>query len=64
MKIGDLVEVSLRDEQYGSYNKHRGVIVETWRNHKRQLQGVDVLLSAGNIKNINPTACKVINENR
>ena len=64
MKVGDLVEVSLRNEQCASYGKHHGVVVNTWKNHKRQLQDVDVLLASGNIKNINAGACKVINESR
>jgi len=57
MKIGDLVKVAIRDG-------HVGVIVNTWRNHLNKLQGVDVLLENGEIKNVGIHACKVLNESR
>ena len=57
MNIGDLVKVETRDG-------HVGVVVNTWRNHKNKLQGVDILLANGEIKNVGTWACKVVNENR
>ena len=57
MKVGDLVEVKIRDI-------HVGMVVNTWKNHKNILQAVDVLLSNGEIKNIGTYACKVINATR
>lgn len=57
MKIGDLVKVSTRDE-------HIGVIVNEWRNHKRRLQSVDILLENGDVKHIGIHAVKAINANR
>jgi hypothetical protein len=57
MKVGDLVKVSTR-------GVHVGVIVNTWRNHKRQLLSVDVLLDNGEINHIGTHAVKVINESR
>ena len=53
--IGNLVKVMFRNPQVG-------VIVNTWRNHKRQLQGVDVLLSNGEIKNVGLRAVRLIDE--
>jgi hypothetical protein len=56
MKIGDMVKVN-------TVTGHIGVILNTWRNHKRQLQGVDVLLENGEIKaHVGTYALKVINE--
>tara|TARA_Y100001970_G_C14251879_1_gene872444 strand:- start:5984 stop:6175 length:192 start_codon:yes stop_codon:yes gene_type:complete len=55
VSIGNLVKVMLRDPQVG-------VIVNTWRNHKRQLQGVDVLLPSGEIKNVGSGAVRLIDE--
>ena len=57
MKVGDLVKVATRDG-------HIGVITNTWRNHKNRLQGVDVLLENGDIKNFHVHACRVLNESR
>jgi hypothetical protein len=59
MKIGDLVEVLVFTRDV-----HTGVIVNTWTNHKNKLQGVDILLSNGEIKNVGTWACKVISESR
>ena len=57
MKVGDLVKVATRDG-------HIGVITNTWRNHLNRLQGVDVLLENGEIKNFHVHACRVLNESR
>lgn len=57
MKIGDLVKVSTRDG-------HVGVIVNEWRNHKRRLQSVDILLENGDVKHVGTHAVKVINASR
>jgi hypothetical protein len=40
------------------------VVTNTWRNHKRRLQHVDVLLGCGEIKNFHVHACRVLNESR
>lgn len=61
MKVGDLVRVSTRDDDNRHvYYDRIGVVVNTWTNHKNKLQGVDVLLENGNIKNVRPSALGLI----
>lgn len=61
MKVGDLVRVSTRDEDNRHvYYDRIGVVVNTWTNHKNKLQGVDVLLENGNVKNVGPWSVGLI----
>lgn len=57
MEIGNLVKVAIRHAPIG-------VIVNRYKNHKNKLLSVDVLLGNGEIMNVGPRACKVINEGR
>ena len=59
IEIGDLVKVALGDRVHDV-----GVVVNTWTNHKKVQQGVDVMFGTGEIKNIGVRACRVINEAR
>lgn len=63
MKVGDLVSLKMKKTQPLQIPRH-GIIVNTWINHKRQLQGIEVLWAEGNIGTFSPNLFEVINEDR
>ena len=62
MKVGDLVSLKMRKTQPPQVPRH-GVVVEIWRNHKNQLQQIDVMWE-GHISTHIPALFEVINESR
>ena len=63
MKVGDLVSLKMKKTQPPQIPRH-GIIVNTWTNHKRQLQGIEILWAEGNIGTFSPNLFEVINEDR
>ena len=44
----------------GKYEKVFGIVFGVWRNHKRQIQGVDLVMSDGTVGNVGAHALKVV----
>jgi hypothetical protein len=67
MRVGDLVQ--FRRMIGGGFDAkgidETGVILNTWKNHKKKLLSVDLLMASdGTIGNVNIRALKVVNESR
>jgi len=64
MKIGDLVTLKQKTIQPEHIPRY-GIIVNCWTNHKRQLQGIDIMHGKENKVNcLSPHLYEVINEAR
>ena len=59
MKVGDLVTLKMKKTQPPQVPR-RGIVINTWKNHKNKLLQIEILWGEGNIDQHRPELFEVL----